>query len=111
MAAESISAERSKGDVLVFPRRQQHSVFIDEEHGLSSSILYQEKQKIDNHPTIQVPSPKQQTLLFTWEGVSYHITASKKRKTLLNEVDGWVKPGTLTALMVSHLFYAITAIL
>ena len=46
--------------------------------------------------------------VFHWDGISYDIKMKDKTRRLLDEVDGWVKPGTLTALMVSdqycHLF-------
>lgn len=36
---------------------------------------------------------------FTWEKLSYTVPVSGGQKRLLNEVYGYVKPGTLTALM------------
>ncbi len=43
---------------------------------------------------------QKQTAVFHWDDVCYDITIKKEPRRLLNEVDGWVKPGTLTALMV-----------
>ncbi|RDA88599.1 hypothetical protein CP532_5866 [Ophiocordyceps camponoti-leonardi (nom. inval.)] len=40
-----------------------------------------------------------QTDLFTWRRVVYDIEIKGQERRLLNHVDGWVKPGTLTALM------------
>ncbi|KAH9999357.1 P-loop containing nucleoside triphosphate hydrolase protein [Russula vinacea] len=37
--------------------------------------------------------------VFTWEGVSYHVPVSHGTQQLLSDVYGYVKPGTLTALM------------
>ena len=37
--------------------------------------------------------------VFTWEGVSYHVPVSDGTRQLLSDVYGYVKPGTLTALM------------
>ena len=39
--------------------------------------------------------------IFTWQGVTYTIPVKGGRKTLLNEVSGFVRPGKLTALMVN----------
>jgi ATP-binding cassette, subfamily G (WHITE), member 2, SNQ2 len=36
---------------------------------------------------------------FTWERVNYHVPVSGGSLQLLNNVNGYVKPGTLTALM------------
>ncbi|KAE8154581.1 ABC-2 type transporter-domain-containing protein [Aspergillus avenaceus] len=37
--------------------------------------------------------------VFTWKGLCYDIPVKDGTRRLLDEVDGWVKPGTLTALM------------
>lgn len=37
--------------------------------------------------------------VFTWEGVNYHVPVSHGTRRLLSDVYGYVKPGTLTALM------------
>lgn len=37
--------------------------------------------------------------VFTWEGVNYHVPVSYGTEQLLSDVYGYVKPGTLTALM------------
>jgi ABC-type multidrug transport system ATPase subunit len=40
-----------------------------------------------------------QTDVFTWRDVSYDIEIKGEPRRLLDHVSGWVKPGTLTALM------------
>jgi hypothetical protein len=35
-----------------------------------------------------------------WEGVTYNVKNGDKTKRLLDHVDGWLRGGTLTALMV-----------
>jgi ATP-binding cassette, subfamily G (WHITE), member 2, SNQ2 len=37
----------------------------------------------------------------TWESLTYDVDTSKGTKRLLNEIDGYVEPGHLTALMGS----------
>ncbi|KAH3672518.1 hypothetical protein WICPIJ_010037, partial [Wickerhamomyces pijperi] len=37
--------------------------------------------------------------VFHWRDVTYDIKVGKKPKRILDHIDGWVKPGTLTALM------------
>lgn len=40
-----------------------------------------------------------QTSIFQWEDVVYDIKIKGEERRILDHVDGWVKPGTLTALM------------
>jgi predicted ABC-type transport system involved in lysophospholipase L1 biosynthesis ATPase subunit len=36
---------------------------------------------------------------FTWERLNYHVPSGDGQRRLLHDVYGYVKPGTLTALM------------
>lgn len=45
------------------------------------------------------------TSVFHWEDLCYDIQIKGKDRRLLDNVDGWVKPGLSTALMVSALEY------
>jgi len=45
---------------------------------------------------------QKQTAVFSWKDVVYDIKIKKEPRRILDHVDGWVKPGTLTALMVGH---------
>ena len=40
-----------------------------------------------------------QTAIFSWQDVTYDIKIKSEERRILDHVDGWVKPGTLTALM------------
>lgn len=51
---------------------------------------------------------KKQTAIFHWEDVCYDIKIKGEPRRILDHVDGWVKPGTLTALMVCSSFSCIT---
>jgi ABC-type multidrug transport system ATPase subunit len=42
---------------------------------------------------------EKQTSIFHWRDICYDINIKKESRRILNRVDGWVKPGTLTALM------------
>ena len=46
------------------------------------------------------PSIQKQTAVFHWSSVNFDIKIKGEARRLLDDVDGWVKPGTLTALMV-----------
>lgn len=107
-ATEYISARRSKGEVLVFRR----------------GLVPEEKKKEDeegapiDRPTTKdlvpqrtisagdvPPSIQKQTAIFHWEAVNYDIKIKSETRRLLDDVDGWVKPGTLTAVSYSTLWY------
>jgi hypothetical protein len=45
---------------------------------------------------------QRQTAIFSWKDVVYDIRIKGEARRILDYVDGWVKPGTLTALMVSN---------
>lgn len=99
-AVELISSERSKGEILVFPRQilKKHSKGgNDEEKNRSVGSMSQAHQIQD----YEVPGIGRQTSVFHWQNVCYNIQIKKEGRTILDHVDGWVKPGTLTALMVS----------
>jgi ATP-binding cassette, subfamily G (WHITE), member 2, PDR len=104
-AAETIQAAKSKGEVLLF-RRGQVPAFEkrDDEEAMAedrvtTGVIASDGGELRRHET-QVPATIQkQTAVFHWDGVCYDIKIKKEPRRLLNEVDGWVKPGTLTALM------------
>ncbi len=97
-ASEFISAARSKGEVLLFRR------------GHTPAVAYKgdEEGVIDDRPTAEgivaerkttkVPvNIQKQTAIFHWQAVHYDIKIKSEPRRLLDDVDGWVKPGTLTA--------------
>lgn len=100
IATEYVSAARSKGEVLLFPR------------GIVPTIAQKsdEEEVVDDRPTAQgviagktisggdiPPSIQKQTAIFHWQAVHYDIKIKSEPRRLLDDVDGWVKPGTLTA--------------
>ncbi|KAK9244771.1 ABC-2 type transporter-domain-containing protein [Lipomyces tetrasporus] len=98
-ATEYISAAKSKGEVLVFPRGRLPSattVADDEENALSH-----DKDKIESESSSREINLQKQTDIFFWKDVCYDIKIKGEPRRLLNVVDGFVKPGTLTALMGS----------
>ncbi|KAL8826987.1 MAG: hypothetical protein Q9191_003460 [Dirinaria sp. TL-2023a] len=100
IATEYISAKKSKGEVLLFrrgrvPRLQPK---LDEEANaddrVNTETLAQEKTAHDAPASIQ-----KQTKVFHWDSVNYDIKIKGKPRRLLDDVDGWIIPGTLTALI------------
>jgi ATP-binding cassette subfamily G (WHITE) protein 2 (PDR) len=104
--SEVVASERSKGEVLVFRRSKMAKSKrrgIDEESG-SNSAHQREKSSGNEKST---PEVQKQESIFHWEGVNYEVQIKGETRTILDSVDGWIKPGTLTALMVGvgHWFY------
>jgi len=101
LATEFISAKKSKGEVLLF--RRGHVPEVAPQRDLESNpddrvntetVLAREKTTPDAPASIQ-----KQTAIFHWNEVNYDIKIKGEPRRLLDGVDGWVKPGTLTALM------------
>ena len=95
-ATEFISSAKSKGEVLVF--RRGHKI----PKAMSTDDL-------ENNPTGRpagyadsddnIAIIERQTAIFQWKDVCYDIKIKGEPRRILDHVDGWVKPGTLTALM------------
>lgn len=104
VAAEYIATDRSKGEVLVFRRGQSRpSKTPDEEAGQPDRVY--EAEKISVSPAGAGggrPTKFEDRSVFHWKDVCYDITIKNKDRRILDRVGGWVKPGTLTALMVSN---------
>ncbi|KLJ06286.1 ATPase [Blastomyces silverae] len=108
VASELVSAKPSKGEVLVYRRgkippelaqKRRNKSTGDPEVGDSAY----EKQRFGQNRLEgrleKVASIAQQTSIFHWENVCYEIKIKGEPRLLLDQVDGWVKPGALTALM------------
>jgi ABC-type multidrug transport system ATPase subunit len=106
-ASEYNSASTSKAEVLVFrrghvPKELQNATKLtkDEEApaaGAISAGRANAAQGQEQNEKIQALTP--QTDILSWRNVCYDIKIKGEPRRLLDEVSGWVKPGTLTALM------------
>lgn len=122
LAAEYIPAERSRGEILLF--RRPRGAFAKgrgggkggdgNESGASTTfaqdVAHSEESETDGNNQASraggadkdfgvVNSIQRQSAIFHWDGLSYDIKTGGGPRKILNSVDGWVKPGTLTALM------------
>ncbi|KAL7268765.1 Multidrug resistance protein [Rhizina undulata] len=96
-ATETISAKKSKGEVLVFRRGHLPPARIIEDKETGSNgrpVVAANEKSGEVSAAIQ-----RQTDIFMWRDVCYDIKIKGEGRRLLDHVDGWVKPGTLTALM------------
>ncbi|KAF9891934.1 hypothetical protein FE257_002897 [Aspergillus nanangensis] len=100
VASELVASERSKGEVLVFRRSKMNKSMLkqqqtDEEQTGSTSIYSEKGDQSSEKP----PSVERQASVFHWQNVCYDIKVKGGERRLLDHVDGWIKPGELTALM------------
>ncbi|POS78197.1 hypothetical protein DHEL01_v203413 [Diaporthe helianthi] len=111
-AAEYMSLDPSKGEILVFrqghaPKSPKSSACDDEESAPAAPVQMEGRAtEAEEHPR-PVPNTAaahsdekdKSDSIFHWSNVCYDITIKGEPRRILDQVDGWVKPGTLTALM------------
>ena len=111
LAAEYLSLDPSKGEILVFRRghapKTGKAADTDEESGQSSNSragdsVAKESGGSDHTAIESAVGLQKSDSIFHWRNVCYDITIKGEPRRILDHVDGWVKPGTLTALMVSE---------
>ena len=103
-AAETMKGQQSKGEVLVFPRGHKSLNKIkggaDDEEAIpeprsnGNSTMW-----VDDATTSDNQLKQLSKGVFQWRNVCYDIKIKGEPRRILNQVDGWVQPGTLTALM------------
>ncbi|KAA8651385.1 ABC drug exporter AbcA [Aspergillus tanneri] len=97
VATDFVTEKKSKGEVLVFPRGhkalKKGKSDEDLEGGSGRSVTVE---KTDSGGLAMV---ERQTAIFQWKDVCFDIKIGKENRRILDHVDGWVKPWTLTALM------------
>ncbi|KUJ17815.1 putative ABC transporter [Mollisia scopiformis] len=99
LATEFITAKKSKGEVLLF--RRGHTPAALKQKGSDEEVAATAiagAEKTSSHVDVSTII-KKQTAIFHWEDVCYDIKIKGEPRRILDHVDGWVKPGTLTALM------------
>jgi ATP-binding cassette subfamily G (WHITE) protein 2 (PDR) len=94
---EYIAAARSKGEVLLFRKKHLQKM---RKQGIDGEAIATGRPVVAQNATSEkLAAIQQQTDIFMWRDVCYDIQIKKEHRRLLDHVDGWVKPGTLTALM------------
>ncbi|KAF5100177.1 hypothetical protein D0Z00_001384 [Geotrichum galactomycetum] len=100
-ATEIFRAKKSKGEVLIFQKGRKHRRLLKFHH--HNNDVESRGGSSDN--TMEHPDTKahvnieRQHGIFQWKDVCYDIKIKNEPRRLLDHVDGWVEPGTLTALM------------
>ncbi|KEY67730.1 hypothetical protein S7711_03981 [Stachybotrys chartarum IBT 7711] len=107
VAAELVSEKLSKGEVLVYRRGHKPA---------AAKLAEKKYSERDPEAALKVFGPsnpaehvnagnkesvalQKQTSVFQWHDVCYDIKIKNEPRRILDHVDGWVKPGTMTALM------------
>lgn len=109
-ATEFNSATSGSAEVLLFRRGRVPKQLVvaekaagrdEEAPALAGTVTGASKDdsEIDKEQNEQVQALAPQTDVFTWKDVCYDIKIKGEPRRLLDNVSGWVKPGTLTALM------------
>ncbi|OAX78545.1 hypothetical protein ACJ72_07147 [Emergomyces africanus] len=97
VASDFITEKKPKGEILIFPRGnkalKKGRTEDDVEGGSGHNIVVE---KTDPGDLAMI---ERQTAVFQWKDVCFDIKIGKENRRILDNVDGWVKPGTLTALM------------
>ncbi|KAH8593040.1 ABC-2 type transporter-domain-containing protein [Bisporella sp. PMI_857] len=101
---ELITAKKSKGEVLVFRRGHKPAQFKTSKGDTEAGILLASGPVAitDNNGDTSDKEAgliQRQTSVFHWSNVCYDVKIKSETRRILDHVDGWVKPGTLTALM------------
>ncbi|EFZ02795.1 ABC transporter [Metarhizium robertsii] len=105
VAAELVSEKKSKGEVLVYRRGHKPAAAAEAEKRHNDP----EAAMANIGPIVTAERSRgqskeggilqQQTSVFQWHDVCYEVKIKSETRKILDHVDGWVKPGTLTALM------------
>ena len=105
IGAELVSEKKSKGEVLVYRRGHKPAAAAhaekkhhDPEAAMANigPVVTAERSRGDNKESAIL---QQQTSVFQWHDVCYDVKIKSETRRILDHVDGFVKPGTLTALM------------
>ena len=97
IGTEYISESKSKGEVLLFRRGQAPKKARSSDDDIEMTSMTPTGRK-DDGPVTDA-GIQRQTAIFHWQDVCYDIQIKKEERRILDHVDGWVKPGTCTALM------------
>ncbi|KAJ0415291.1 ABC-2 type transporter-domain-containing protein [Aspergillus carlsbadensis] len=97
VATELRTGTPSKAEALLFrPRHAPSRLRNDVENPTGTTVAAMGEP--EKHTT-EVPHLPKQTDILSWKGLNYDIPVHEGTRRLLDDVNGWVKPGTLTALM------------
>lgn len=107
LASEYVRTEESKGDIVVFNKRASITVNKNQDCEVAPTRTFSEdiyemdrEAHTDDTPPTYTAGGQGSPVLY-WKHLNYDIKAKRKSRRILRDLNGWVKPGTLTVLMVS----------
>ncbi|KAJ5398236.1 hypothetical protein N7509_006349 [Penicillium cosmopolitanum] len=101
VTSELVSSQRSKGEVLVFRRGRtlpMRGKKDNKDEEKLPSTMAQNNFQVTDEPE-DISGVEKQVSIFHWQNVTYDIKIKGEPRRILDQVDGWIRPGTLTALM------------
>lgn len=102
-ATEYVVALRSKGEVLIFRRGHEPGLKFtkDEESSTPHQIPIPRAHTRENgvQTSRESKGTDMHAATFLWDGLCYKVKVKGGYRNILDDVEGWIKPGTLTALM------------
>lgn len=102
LSAEYISFDIGKGEILIFQR--SHFSTMDKKQRADVEVgspASHEKYTQDEPSGEASNGIAAQKSIFHWRDLCYDISIKGRTRRITDHVNGWVKPGQLTALMVS----------
>lgn len=103
LASDYVTAKKSKGEILVFRRgyAPKVSTIVDDVETATSGAVVSTvlERPMNGYGSDKSNGFQGSRSVFHWKDVCYDIKIKGKPRRILDHVDGWVKPGTLTALM------------
>lgn len=104
--------EKGRGDVLIFLRRNRHATKTEKTNTVQQNDKLEKApntiKKLDSlSPKVFHSSSeklKQNDGCFTWKNLEYQIPVKGGTKTLLTDIHGYVKSGTMTGKLHPHMF-------
>nr|A0A2U8U2K9.1 RecName: Full=ABC transporter asL7; AltName: Full=Xenovulene A biosynthesis cluster protein L7 [Sarocladium sp. 'schorii']AWM95783.1 ABC transporter [Sarocladium sp. 'schorii'] len=104
ITSEYVSAKKSKGEILVFrrgfvPKNTHVNKITDDLEARSLPVTKIVESPEGSKEKVGGELQSGSTSIFHWRNVCYDIKIKGKPRRILDNVDGWVKPGTMTALM------------
>ncbi|KAL9028183.1 MAG: hypothetical protein Q9180_007206 [Flavoplaca navasiana] len=100
LATEYISLQPSRGEVLLFRDRPSRPPAQDDEEAEGADSVRDDSDAISTVKD-ELTHERCHSATFIWDNLSYEINVKKEKKRILSEVEGYIKPGTMTALMAS----------
>lgn len=99
LATELVSAQRSRGEVLIFRRGQEPRTKLTNDEEARDSHTNSNLYTHGGQDMKWLEDVETGAATFLWDSLCYDVKVKGGSRRLLDNVEGWIQPGTLTALM------------